>query len=240
MNDLPESNSMKSLLFADTVLVQSDSNLGKLQNSVNHEMTKVMDWLTANKLSLNISKTKCMLITNKHVSTESFVINVNRNRIERTVTSTHKYLGVIVDEKLTWKEHCKQMCSTISKYVGIMHKVKHYVNNHALRMLYHSLINSRAQYGITAWGKAASCHLQPISVVSNRVMRCLNTDELLTNKAAIYKMQKILQLKDIYNLEVSKFMYKYTTSQLRATFNNYFKLITDVHSYNTKQVKTRQ
>ena len=53
-------------------------------------------------------------------------------------------------------------------------------------------------------------------------------------------MQKILQLKDIYNLEVSKFMYKYTTSQLPAMFNNYFKLITDVHSYNTRQIKTRQ
>jgi len=49
---------MKSILFADdTDLVQSDSNLGKLQNSVNHEMTKVMDGLTANKLSLNFSKT---------------------------------------------------------------------------------------------------------------------------------------------------------------------------------------
>jgi len=69
---------MKSILFADdAVLVQSDNNLGKLQISVNHEMTKVMDWLTADKLSLNISKTKYMLITNKHVSAESFVINVN-------------------------------------------------------------------------------------------------------------------------------------------------------------------
>ena len=76
---------MKSILFADdTVLVHSDNNLGKLQNSVNHEMTKVVDWLIANKLSLNISKTKYMLITNKHVSTESFVINLNRNAIERT------------------------------------------------------------------------------------------------------------------------------------------------------------
>jgi len=231
---------MKSILFADdTVLVQSDNNLGKLQNSVNHKMTKVMDWLTKNKLSLNISKTKHMLITNKHVSTESFVINVNRNRIERTVT--YKYLGVIVDEKLTWKEHCKQLCSTISKYVGVMYKVKCYVNNQTLRMLYHSLINSRAQYGLIAWGKAASCHLQPISAVLNRAMRCLNTDKLSTNKVTtIYKMQKIIQLKDTYNLEVSKFMYKYTTSQLRATFSNYFKLITDVQSYDTRKVETRQ
>jgi len=110
---------MKTILFADdTFLAQSDYNLGKLQNSVNCEMTKVMDWLTANKLSLNISKTKYKLITKKNVSTESFVINSNSNRIERTFT--YKYLGVIVDERLTWKGHCKQLCCTISKYVGVM------------------------------------------------------------------------------------------------------------------------
>ena len=180
-----------------------------------------------------------MLITNKHASTESFAINVDSNRIERT--SIYKYLGVIVDQQLTWKEHCKWLCCTSSKYVSVIYKVKHYVNNQALRMLYHSCINSRVQYGIIAWGIAATFHLKPLSVVLNRAMRCLITDKLLTNKVTnIYKMQKILQLKDIYNLEVSKFMYKYTTSQLPAMFNNYFKLITDVHSYNTRQIETRQ
>jgi len=56
----------------------------------------------------------------------------------------------------------------------------------------------------------------------------------------IYKTQKILQLKDIYNLEVSKFMYKYTNSQLPTTFKNYFKRITNVHPYNRIHTKTRQ
>jgi len=119
-----------------------------------------------------------------------------------------------------------------------MYKVKHYVSNQALPMLYHSL-NSK-QYGIIAWGRAASCHVQPISVVLNRAMR-LNLNKLLTNEVTtIYIMQKITQLKDIYNLEVSKFMHKYSTSQLPATFNNYFKLITDVYPYNKRQIKTRQ
>ena len=60
---------MKTKLFADdTVLVQSDNNLGKLQNSINCEMANVMDWLTSNKLSLNIFKTEYMLVTNKHAS----------------------------------------------------------------------------------------------------------------------------------------------------------------------------
>jgi len=84
------------------------------------------------------------------------------------------------------------------------------------------LINTRAQCGIIACGRADSCHLQPISFVLNHAMRCLNTKKRLNNKVAIYKMQKILQLNDICILEVKKFMYKYTNSQLPATFNNIF------------------
>jgi len=80
-----------------------------------------------------------------------------------------------------------------------------------------------------------------ISVVLNRAMRCLNTDKRLTNKVTIiYKMQNILQLKDLYNLEMSKFMYKYTTSRLPATFNNILNSLQMFISNNTRQVKTRQ
>jgi len=121
-----------------------------------------MDWLTANKLSLDLSKTKYMLITNKHVSIESFVINVNSNRIERALT--YKYLGVIVDEKLTRKEHCKQLCCTTTKYVGVMYKFKHYVNNKALRMLYHSLITHEHSMGLLP-GRRSFMSLEPIRVV---------------------------------------------------------------------------
>jgi len=53
-------------------------------------------------------------------------------------------------------------------------------------------------------------------------------------------MQKKLQPEDIHNLQVDKFMHKYTNSKLLATFNNYFELITDVHPCNTTQTKTRQ
>jgi len=57
-----------------------------------------------------------------------------------------------------------------------------------------------------------------------------NTYELVSRKVTtIYETQKILQLKDVYNLELSKFMYKYDNFQLPATFDNCFKLITDVH-----------
>ena len=62
-----------------------------------------MDWLTAKKLPINFPKTKYMFITNKM----------------QTITN-YMYLGVNVDEKLTWKEHCKQLRGTISKCLCIV------------------------------------------------------------------------------------------------------------------------
>jgi len=58
-----------------------------------------------------------MLITNKHITIDSFETTVNGNRIERTLN--YKYVDVTVDDKLTWKENCKRLCCTISKYVGV-------------------------------------------------------------------------------------------------------------------------
>ena len=107
--------------------------------------------------------------------------------------------------------------------------------------LYHSLNKLSSTEWDYCLGKAALCPLQPISFVLNPAMRGLNTNELVTSKVTtIYVTQKILQLKDIYNLEVSKFMYKFANSQLPVTFNKYSKLITDVHPYSTKPIKTRQ
>ena len=71
-------------------------------------------------------------------------------------------------------------------------------------------------------------------------MRCLNTNELVTNKVAtIYKTQKFLQVKDLYNLWASKFLYKYANSQPLASVINCFKIIADVHLYDIKQIKAQ-
>jgi len=53
------------------------------------------------------------------LSKESFEINANGNYIKKNFDLLYKYLGVILDEKQTWKEHCKQPCCTISKYESL-------------------------------------------------------------------------------------------------------------------------
>jgi len=93
------------------------------------------------------------------------------------------------------------------------------------------LINVRAQYGVIAWVRADSCQVQPILVILNRTMRCLNKinfDYLV--------FVKFFKLDDTHYLKVRKFMQNCTKSQLPGTFNNYFELITVVHPYDARQI----
>jgi len=85
-----------------------------------------------------------VLITNKHAKTYFFAKNTNGNRIEGTLIC--KYLGIIVDEKLTWKDHWKQLCCT-KKYACVIYKLKHYVNNQALRYV----VSQLNKLTSTAW-----------------------------------------------------------------------------------------
>jgi len=76
-----------------------------------------------------------------------------------------------------------------------MYKVKYYVSNQALLMLHHSIINSQVKYKIFAWGRAASCHLQPLLFVLNCAMCFLNTYEPATFQVtSIFQRQELLKL----------------------------------------------
>ena len=94
-----------------------------------------------------IGKTMADKLTSKLVGKSSrFRFCVNKQ-----VDST-KYLGITFDSNLTWKSHINELCLKLSKTVGILSKVRHFVNKHILVMLYYSLIYPFLTYGIHVWG----------------------------------------------------------------------------------------
>ena len=81
-----------------------------MQHSVNEEVMKIVEWMRFNKLSLNYSKTKYMLITNETISKPNICkITVGKHKIERVTQMS--YLGIILDDKLTKKSHINDVCS---------------------------------------------------------------------------------------------------------------------------------
>ena len=147
VNDL--SNSTKVLhpvLFADdTNLFCSDNNIRTLFETANQELSQINDWFLANKLSLNVEKTKYMLF-HKCIDQENFplklpLLQLNSNIIERE--NSLKFLGVILDEHLTWK---KTYTTQVSKNFGVLYKASKLINSKCLRSIYFSFIRSYINY----------------------------------------------------------------------------------------------
>ena len=106
INALPKASRFMTRLFADdTALILSDSNINSLSKQVNCEFAKIQQWLISNKLSLNYSKTKFLLISPSHkpIKPDKFYISLKGCNIERC--QSIKYLGVQIDELLSWKTH---------------------------------------------------------------------------------------------------------------------------------------
>ena len=81
----------------------------------------------------------------------SLILNSTPLKRQQTV----KYLGLYVDETLRWYTHIQQLSLQLARYAGIFYRIRNLIPRETLRMLYHSLILSRLQYGILIWGNAA-------------------------------------------------------------------------------------
>ncbi len=128
INDMPNSsNILKIHLFADdTSIFFSHKNLKELESIVNNELSKVSDWLIANKLTLNVDKSNFLLISPSRKNTTN-KINLSINNEAIAQKDCIKYLGVLLDKNLSWKNHIQHVKLELSKGIGILAKLRHYV-----------------------------------------------------------------------------------------------------------------
>uniref|UniRef100_A0A3P9L4Z8 Reverse transcriptase domain-containing protein n=1 Tax=Oryzias latipes TaxID=8090 RepID=A0A3P9L4Z8_ORYLA len=125
---------MKLILFADdTNIFYSTDNQRELIKVVNTELNKIKLWMDYNKLSLNLNKTKVMFFGNYNANKE-LSIEINNVFIER-VTEI-KFLGVFIDDKLSWKPHIRHIQTKVSKSISIVNKSKHILGYNSRYLLY--------------------------------------------------------------------------------------------------------
>ena len=234
INDMDRCSELNTVLFADdAVLTMSHKFAKQLQFKFNQEVNKLHHWLIANKLTLNLSKTKFMLFSKKRTKKskeKKFKININKYSIKRVTEM--KYLGVILDDKLNWHRHIQFLCSKLSKAAGIIYKVRKKVPKKVLLLLYHSLVATYLRYGIASWGSAKTTALGKLRSLQNKILRYMTYTPQDSDVSGQYIQLNLLTLSDIYFLEISKFMYRNSKSTLPASFDEYFKNIE--HQHNTR------
>ena len=103
-----------------------------------------------------------ILLANLRNRFQSKKINVILDGVPLEIVNTTKFLGIIIDENLTWKSHIDAISKTISRNIGMLSKMKHFVPGYILYSLYCTLVLPYIKYGILIWGNTCKTCLDKI------------------------------------------------------------------------------
>ena len=225
------SNCFKMINYADdtTLLTTLNTDLLASQNEINEELTKILEWLCANKLSLNTSKTKFITfhLPQKQISSPQLIINNE----PITQTKTFDFLGITINENLNWNPHIGKISNKISKICGILSKLKHLVPQFVLHTLYNSLIAPHINYGILLWGQMTNKILK----LQKRAVRTIVKQKYNAHTDPIFRKLQILKVDDLKRMCELKFYHKYVNNSLPEYFlTNFISTNNDVHNRLTR------
>ena len=211
VNDLPKASSILTpIMFADdTNLFYSHENLYSLFQTVNNELKNIHEWFKANKLSLNIKKTKFSLFHPSQKSDNLPLILpkliINNNIISREPVIN--FLGVLLDENMSWKFHINSIKNKISKNLGLLYKSRYIVNQHYLKQLYYSYIHSYITYANLAWGSTHKSKLKSIYRQQKHATRIIYFKDKLTPSKPLFTQMNVLNVYQL-NIYLTMFMFK--------------------------------
>ena len=239
INDITNvSNKFNFVLYADDTSLEAPIssfeyaacvNDSAASDNINLELKKLYEWLCSNKLSINLKKTKYMLF---HCKQRRFLpnldIKINDTTIERV--DTFNFLGIQIQENLSWKTHINTVANKISKTIGLFRRIKSFTPPSTLLLLYHSLILPHLQYGILLWGSCGDRLLK----LQKKALRVIFGLKYRAHTDHLFKMHNILKINDIYSLHLLKFFYKYEHGNLPEYFCNMFRSDSVNHTYNTR------
>lgn len=234
VNDLPSTVARCTLLMYadDTVLFYSAKDVNVIEEKLNEDLGLIGNWLRENSLFINKEKTECLLFgtPGKLSNIESFHVSINDYVIKRV--SKFKYLGIYLDECLSWKDHIKSIVSKAGKRIGMLRRLRYNLTTHSANVVYTSFIRPVLEYGDTVWTCCGKGNAQELERLQNRaartVTKCSNSESALSNL-------KWANLECRRERHVFKLVKKSLSGQCPQFLRNYFTFNKDVVKRVTRQ-----
>jgi hypothetical protein len=224
-----------AILFADdTTIIFNDINFDNLILKMNETLTSIYKWLCLNKLSLNVDKTNYVLFRRPQrklpYQPEVLIDSKKITHVKET-----KFLGVYIDENMSWKKHCNVVASKCLKVVSILTRLKHSLPMNILLTIYSSLFLPHISYAITAWGNCSTKDFKRLSILQKKAIRIISKSRYNSHTQPLFKVTKMLTIEDLYRLDCCKILFKVRQNILKPYFINALRPNYAVHTYNTRQ-----
>ena len=164
-----------------------ENSPNNLQSKLNADLTAITSWLHDNKLTLNVTKSKFMVIggRNKLNQFNDIALVANNDQLENV--TKFKYFGVIINQHLTWHDHIEQLQSKIAKRLGVLKRIKHLLPVYARRIYVSTMVIPVLEYASIVLGdKNNKVLTDSIQVLQNKAAKLfLNQPTLSSSTQAL-------------------------------------------------------
>ena len=173
INDLPGiCNVAKFILYADDAnIIITGSSVLEIQTQINYITEILIRWVSSNGLALNLKKTCYMMFCKNRVDLSSLQVRIDNTPIARKTEA--RFLGVIVDEKLSWASHIKAIKTKMSRFIGVMYKIKRQLPIKARLQIFQSFVQSHLNFCSLVWGFAAKSHIESLFATQKQGIRAV-------------------------------------------------------------------
>ena len=150
-----------------------------------------------------------------------------------------KYLGLLIDENLSWKQHIDFIAAKLSRTIGLLSKLRYYLPTSTLLNIYRSLVEPYLTYGISAWGQANMTTLNTLLKLQKRALRHIFFIKQYESAVPLFIQSNLLPVNYLYIESIALLMFDVYHKRAPPNICNLFTLTDEIHSYNTRFAKSK-
>ncbi len=194
-------------------------------------LVKLVKWFSANHLTINMEKTSFNVYSNKKHNVEELIFS--GNKVCRSVVS--RYLGILLDEGLTWSNHIEDVCNKLMKLTYVFRSLARFIDKSMACQLYYAYVYPYITYGIEMYGTACKKYISKLQIMQNRLLKILTCKPYRYNSLQLHNELKILTVNSVYSLYVNVFVFKQYNHMLPNIFNQYYQTNECLRGCSTRQ-----
>lgn len=229
-------NQCELQLFADdTVLFYEGDSVDDIIQTMNGDLDRLNKWLCNNSLNVNIKKTKYMILKSKHKNLDTYShrdLIIDNNKIEQVIE--YKYLGVLIDENLTFSNHASYVTKKISKKVNYVCRMGRDLSSWSKLLVYKTIILPHFSYCATILYMFSKGETDVLQKKQNRILRCILGCSRYTRIKDMLKTTNLLSVRQTIYFNTMIVIFKIKNDMYPQHIIDRIQLVSDIHNYDTR------